>query len=194
MDNKEQMGDIDLNKQNINIEANNEQETMEFRKASFDDLPAIMEIIRQAKIYMNENNLDQWKDGYPSEDVIGDDIKKNCSYALIHNGTLVGTAAVFFDGEKTYHQIFGGSWLTLGDYAVVHRVAVSSAYRNTGAAAKMMKHIEQLSLCKGVNSIKIDTHEDNLPMRKFLKKCGYQYCGIIYLENGDKRLAYEKTI
>jgi RimJ/RimL family protein N-acetyltransferase len=182
------------NKERIsNIENVNEQETMEFRNASFDDLPTIMEIIRQAKIYMNENNLDQWKDGYPDEQIIGNDIKKYCSYVLVHNGTLVGTAAVFFDEEKTYRQIFGGSWLTHGDYAVVHRVAVSSAFRNTGAATVMMKHIEQLSLGKGVHSVKIDTHEDNLPMRKFLAKCGFQYCGIIYLENGDKRLAYEKT-
>ena len=167
---------------------------MEFRKASFNDLPAIMEIIRQAKLYMSENNLDQWKDGYPDEQVIEDDVKKYRSYVLLQNGTLAGTAAVFFDEEKTYRQIFEGKWLTLGDYAVVHRVAMSSAYRNTGAAAVMMKYIEQLSLSKGVHSVKIDTHEDNFPMRKFLGKCGFQYCGIIYLENGDKRLAFEKTL
>jgi GNAT superfamily N-acetyltransferase len=177
-----------------NVETNNELESMEFRKASFDDLPGIMEIIRQAKIYMNENNLDQWKDGYPDENIIRSDIEKACSYVLVDNGTPAGTAAVFFDEERTYRQIFEGKWQTLGDYAVVHRVAVSSAYRNTGAAGVMMKYIEQLAISKGVHSVKIDTHEDNQPMRKFLKKCGFQYCGIIFLENGDKRLAYEKTL
>ena len=141
-----------IKEQMSNIETNNKQETMEFRNASFDDLPAIMEIIRQAKIYMNHNNLDQWKGGYPDEQIIGNDIKQGCSYVLVHNGTLAGTAAVFFDEEKTYRQIFEGEWLTLGDYAVVHRVAVSSAYRNTGAAAKMMEYIEQLTLSKGVRS------------------------------------------
>ena len=41
-------------------------------------------------------------------------------------------------------------------------------------------------------SIRIDTHEDNKPMRRFLEKCGFKFCGIIYLEDGSKRLAYEK--
>ena len=33
--------------------------------------------------------------------------------------------------------------------------------------------------------------EKNIPM---LEKNGFQYCGIIYLENGDERVAYEKVI
>ena len=171
-----------------------EHSALEFRKAATVDLPGLMEIIRQAKVFMSDNNLDQWKNGYPNEQTIGNDINKGFSYMLVHKGILAGTAAVIFEEEKTYSRIFEGEWLTLGDYAVIHRVAVSSSYRNTGTAAIMMKNIEKLCLSKGVYSLKIDTHEDNNPMRKFLVKCGFHYCGIIYLENGDKRLAYEKTL
>jgi GNAT superfamily N-acetyltransferase len=167
---------------------------MELRKSTLNDHPKIMEIIRQAQAYMKENNLDQWQDGYPDEDIIRKDMEKGCSYVLVHKGILAGTAAVIFDGEKTYEKIYDGEWLTTGDYAVVHRVAVSSVYRNTGAAMIMMKHIEELCIRRGIHSIKIDTHEDNKPMRKFLSKYGFQYCGIIYLEDGCKRLAFEKSI
>ena len=42
--------------------------------------------------------------------------------------------------------------------------------------------------------MRIDTHEQNHGMRTLLKTLNYNYCGVIYLENGDKRLAYEKLI
>ena len=40
--------------------------------------------------------------------------------------------------------------------------------------------------------IRIDTHEANVIMRKGLEKHGYQYCGIIYLLDGNERMAFQK--
>jgi hypothetical protein len=40
--------------------------------------------------------------------------------------------------------------------------------------------------------MRIDTHEDNMGMQQLLKKLGYSYCGVIFLGNEDKRLAFEK--
>ena len=37
-----------------------------------------------------------------------------------------------------------------------------------------------------------DTHRDNHILQHILKKHGFQYCGIIYLLNGDERLAFQK--
>ena len=42
-------------------------------------------------------------------------------------------------------------------------------------------------------NIKIDTHENNIPMKKCLLRNGFEYCGIIYLANGESRIAYQKT-
>ena len=44
------------------------------------------------------------------------------------------------------------------------------------------------------DTLRIDTHEDNKTMQALLTKNGFSYCGIIHLENGDPRLAYQKTI
>lgn len=66
--------------------------------------------------------------------------------------------------------------------------------KGQGLAAVMFKYMEELCLQKGVFSIKADTHNDNLAMQKVLKKNGFQYCGIIYLEDGSKRMAYEKIL
>ena len=42
-------------------------------------------------------------------------------------------------------------------------------------------------------NLRIDTHRDNIPMQKCLIRNGFEYCGVIYLANGDERLAYQKT-
>ncbi|WP_455539180.1 hypothetical protein [Terrisporobacter sp.] len=46
---------------------------------------------------------------------------------------------------------------------------------------------------KKVHSIKIDTHEKNISMQNLLKKNNFEYCGIVYLEDGGKRVAFEKN-
>ena len=41
-------------------------------------------------------------------------------------------------------------------------------------------------------NLRIDTHEKNIPMQRCLAKNGFARCGIIYLEDGDPRIAYQK--
>ena len=41
-------------------------------------------------------------------------------------------------------------------------------------------------------SILIDTHRQNIPMQRTLKKNGFTRCGVIYLEDGSERIAYQK--
>ena len=41
-------------------------------------------------------------------------------------------------------------------------------------------------------NIRIDTHKDNRIMQHNIEKHSFTYCGIIYLANGDGRLAYQK--
>jgi hypothetical protein len=46
--------------------------------------------------------------------------------------------------------------------------------------------------CKERDSnLRIDTHRDNHIMQHNILKHGFKYCGIIYLESGDERLAYQ---
>ena len=49
-----------------------------------------------------------------------------------------------------------------------------------------------------MDSIRIDTHEGNLPMQRALEKSGFARCGTIFLkggaEDGDPRIAFEKLL
>jgi len=89
-----------------------------------------------------------------------------------------------------------GDWITKANatYGVIHRMAVANKFRNKGVAQFIFEQCEQLLLKNRVDSMRIDTHQDNLAMQALLTKLKYTYCGVVYLDDGDKRLAYEKRI
>ena len=166
---------------------------MNFRKSAKTDLKSIMRIIKQAQEYFKDQGIDQWQNNYPNDDVINDDISKGESYVLELDGNIVATSVISFDKENTYDVIYDGQWITDGKYAVLHRVAVDNTYKGLGISHKIIQYAEEMCKDNGIHSIKIDTHKDNLSMKKMLEKNGFKYCGIIHLSYGDERVAFEKT-
>jgi predicted GNAT family N-acyltransferase len=167
---------------------------MEFRKTVKTDINDVMNIIRQAQVYFKELGINQWQNDYPNVEIINNDIDNENSYVLLKDNNIVATAAVSFEGEKTYDSIYEGQWISNKEYAVIHRIAVNNNYKGLGISSKIIRNVEQLCLKKSVYSIKVDTHEENLSMQKMLKKNQFQYCGVIYLEDGSKRIAFEKIL
>lgn len=172
---------------------------MECRKADFDDLPAIMEIVAQAKAFMKSRNLDQWQDAYPQEKDFRKDIERGECHVLTHNGAAAAVFVLSIEPEECYRSIYGGSWLTEGEnYAVVHRAAVAASCRGKGVGREMFRLSEKLARELGASSLRVDTHKDNAPMRGLLEKCGFVRCGVIHWGGPDVprlyREAYEKII
>ena len=167
---------------------------MIFRKSVKEDIENIMNIINQAKRYFKENKIDQWQNGYPNEETIQNDIKNNNSYVLESDNKIIATAMVSFDEDITYKNIFEGQWLSNRKYVVIHRIAVDEKIKGNGVAAKIIKFVEDLCKDNEANSIRIDTHKDNISMQRLIEKNGFKYCGVIYLEDGSKRIAFEKQL
>ena len=166
---------------------------MIFRKSTKLDVKAIMRIINQAQEYLKSQGINQWQNNYPNEDVINDDIAKGESYVLEKDGNIVATSVISFNKEKTYKVIHDGKWLTNGEYAVIHRIAVDNTCKGAGVAHKIIEYAEEMCKEKGIHSIKVDTHRENLSMQKMLKKNGFEYCWVIYLADGAERVAFEKN-
>ena len=176
---------------------------MNFRKSTFDDVDRILEIIEKAKIELRNLGLDQWQKGYPNREVIENDVKNGISYVLEEisenqiSKKIVGTIVLSPKKEEPYSKI-EGKWITNDDYIVIHRLAVDSEIKNKGIATKILEFSEKECIKNKILSIKTDTHENNEPMKKFLEKNGFSYCGVIYLDRepaiGEKRIVYEKII
>ena len=151
------------------------------------DVPEIMLVMEAAKkIMRSSGNMHQWADGYPSEAVIASDMEKHGGFVIEEAGRIVGYFAFLPSPEPTYLNIYDGAWLDdTQSYHVIHRIA---SYPD---AHGIFSDIMDFSFKHDTN-IRIDTHKDNHIMQHNIMKHGFAYCGIIYLANGDERLAYQK--
>lgn len=171
------------------------QSTKVMRATRREDLTEVMRIIDEARRAINELGIIQWTDSYPALKHIIRDIDAESSYVLLdEHQKIVGTAAVSFGEEPCYAHIEEGAWKYEGPYATVHRVAVDPKLRGRGLAAFLFAGAEALAVARKIKIVRIDTHEWNLPMRRALEKDGYEYSGVVHLESGAKRVAYEKLI
>lgn len=159
---------------------------MRIRNAEASDWERILEIYAGARQFMAAHeNAGQWGTGYPPEELLEEDMEAGKLYVCEDGGTV---AAVFYfaaEEDPTYGVIEDGAWLSDAPYGVVHRIASGRVVK--GAASFCLEWAFGQT-----GNIRIDTHENNIPMQNMLKKNGFRYCGRIYLENGEPRIAFQK--
>ncbi len=151
------------------------------------DVDRIMQVLDAAKQVMrNARNENQWINGYPTVDAVLSDIELQGGMVVEDDGVVVAYFAFLPSPEPTYAAIYEGQWIddTL-PYHVVHRMGGVPTARGIFASA--------MDYCfEHDPNIRVDTHRDNKIMQHLFTKHGFRYCGIIYLLNGDERLAYQK--
>lgn len=169
---------------------------MKIQLATTADIPRILEIIDDAKALLKSLHIDQWQNGYPNQTQIENDIVNNESFVVLNSDNqIVATTMFSIKGEPTY-KVIEGNWIIAESekYGVIHRLATGKEFRKNGIAQFVFEYFHDFLKQKNIQSLKIDTHQDNHGMQSLVKKLGYQYCGIIYTSYGDKRLAFEKII
>lgn len=169
---------------------------MRLELSTINDVEKIIEIIDEAKIYLASLNIDQWQNGYPNKTEIENDISNNESYVVFNDqNQIIATSMFTINPEQTY-KIIEGSWIIdeSKKYGVIHRLAIKKEYKKMGVASFMFEKFHEQLKRQKINSLKIDTHEQNLGMQSLIQKLGYQYCGVIYTKYQAKRLAFEKIL
>lgn len=162
------------------------EEFMEIRKATINDLDTIALLFQEARSFMAESgNPHQWGTAYPPMELIRADIEEGNSYVCENGGEIVGTFYFRKGVEPDYRKIYEGSWINEQPYGVIHRI--TSKRGTKGVASFCIGWC-----CEKCDSIRIDTHRQNIPMQRALEKNGFTRCGVIYLENGSERIAYQK--
>ena len=170
---------------------------MKIKLSTLENIPEIMTIIKDAKELLASLKIDQWQNGYPNAAQVEQDILKGESYVVLsEENQVIATSMFTTNKEPTYQIIEEGTWKVdeSKNYGVMHRMAIKKEYRKQGLATLLFDEFHQQLKSKNIQSLKIDTHEENLGMQALIKKIGYQYCGVIYTNYGAKRLAFEKVI
>lgn len=161
------------------------RENLVVRKSVPEDIDRLKDIFAHARLFMESTgNPDQWGDGYPSEELILDDISSGDSYVCVSEGRVVATFVLRGGDDPTYAQIYEGQWLDSAPYATIHRIASSGE-------VKHILHIALQFALARYDSIRIDTHSANKVMQAAILKERFRYCGVIRCWNGTERLAYQ---
>ena len=182
---------------------------MVIRPATPADIPALRPVFEAAKGIMRaDGNHDQWSaPGFPDDSLLLRDIARGGGF-VIENRWPVGAGhderktvmpgltghlaaqrivayfALLPSPEPTYDYI-DGAWLTDEPYGVIHRMA---SYPDVhGIFSAVIDYA-----ASRYSHLRIDTHRDNRIMQHLIEKHGFSYCGIIWLEDGTERLAYER--
>lgn len=158
------------------------------RQTRPEEISKLMPIFEQAKRIMRKSgNMKQWTSGYPNEELVHRDIENGHSYVCLDDAQeIIGTFSFIPGKDPTYARIYEGAWIDdVQPYATIHRLASTEASHGVAAAC--------LDWCyRQIPNLRADTHRDNSILQHILTKHGFTYCGIIYLMNGDERLAFQK--
>lgn len=157
------------------------------RPAGLNDLGELMRIYDSAREFMRSTgNMHQWTGGYPSEQLIRDEILAgHCLVCETVHGTPLGTFCFITGEDPTYQLIEQGRWICPGPYGTIHRLASNGMAGGVAAAC--------FSWCwERIHNLRADTHADNAVMQRLLEGAGFVRCGIIYTDDGSPRIAYQK--
>ena len=159
---------------------------MKIRRATMEEIDDIMNMYETGRQFMREHgNQMQWIGGYPQRELVENDCRDGRLYICEENKE---PAAVFMymEGEDpNYAKIVDGAWPNDKPYGVIHRIVSLGTVK--GAASFCMQW--GLSQC---HNLRVDTHEKNIPMQNMLKKNGFSRCGIVFMEDGSPRIAFQK--
>lgn len=167
---------------------------MKIRKATLHDIERLITLSNQAKIYLKALGVDQWQDGYPNHHIFEMDITAKQSYVVIEDGDVIGSFMFSLAPDPTYTLIEGGSWRSEGVYGVMHRIMVDDDYKGKGISDFIIQEAIQMCQKGHATSLRVDTHLDNRVMQRMLERNGFKECGIIFLEDHSKRLAYDLLV
>ena len=157
------------------------------RLAEKKDLNIIQDIFNKAKIFMrNDGNMHQWNGNYPSDEILLNDISNNNLYVCYSDDLIYGVFYFYIGVDETYNYI-EGSWPNNEEYGTIHRIA------SNGLRRGVFEEVVEFAKSK-ISNIRIDTHEDNKFMQQKLNKNNFKYCGIIYINDGSPRRAYQYIV
>lgn len=171
---------------------------MQLKQAKMADFDKIIAILQDGANQLAESGVEQWQGDYPSLDQIKQDIKMGWAYlAVSDDNQTVGAISIVPAPDHSY-DLMDGKWLKdTQKYVVIHRVAIHSQHSGNGYATKLFtKVIDKIrDDHPEIETIRIDTHEDNKPMQHLIDKMGFTRVGTLYgvYRKGEISYVYENV-
>ena len=148
------------------------------RKAIQKDKDQIKKIRPQVVKFMANNNLTQWDDEYPSDEILMQDLDRGEMYVALIKNEVVGYVTINEEIPEEYNAIS----LEFSSKVCVHRLSVNPKFAKQGIATKIMEHVHRDLKEQGYRAICLDTCEDNAGAIKLYSNLGYITRGYVIFE------------
>lgn len=163
------------------------------RRATPDDLPAILALVQQVVPLMNAADNYQWTNEYPNKAVFAKDIERQHLWVAELAGELAGVAALTQDQDAEYAD---ADWDAAEPALVTHRLAVAPLAQGRGVAQALLQQAEHEARALGLRTLRVDTNSENAATQRLFPKLGYRFAGEIRLafRPGLRFFCYEKRL
>ncbi|WP_294835140.1 GNAT family N-acetyltransferase [uncultured Lactobacillus sp.] len=156
---------------------------MQLRRATMADFDRIIAILKDGANQLAERGVDQWQGDYPSKAQIKEDIENGWAFLAVSEDQETVGAIAIVDGPDHVYDHLDGKWLSdTNKYVVIHRVAIHSQHSGKGYATELLQAVinDIKNNRDDIDSIRIDTHEDNKAMQHLIAKMGFSKVGYLH--------------
>ncbi len=173
---------------------------IEVTRADSTHLEEISNLYLAVTTYLESHiNYPGWQTGfYPTRQTAQAGLEKNGLYIAVNEQKIVGSFVLSQAFELPYEA---ANWSFPSDYSkifVVHTFLVHPDYAKQHIGKQMLEYVIALGKAQGMNSIRLDTYEKNLPAMKLYESCGFRFAGKVDLGRADRGLnwyhCYEKIL
>ena len=164
------------------------------RKASLKDLNEIKKLTEACAEALQQQNIFQWNEHYPSREKLQNDIQRKELFVKEVKDRIIAIMVLTPKMDAVYENI---EWSTeTGNNLYVHRLATHPDFWGKGYARKMMDFAEEFAKNNDYTSIRLDTFSKNLRNQKFYENRGYKKLGDVYFphKNEDPFHCYELVL
>ncbi|MCM3585617.1 GNAT family N-acetyltransferase [Mesobacillus maritimus] len=151
----------------------------EIMRANYADIPIITGMFEDCKSYLEEREILQWDEQYPSKEYFETAFAGENLFVLKLNGEIQG--AMVLDEWQT-PEWAEANWTEV-DRAplILHSFCVHPSFQGGGYGGKMLEFAERFTEQQGYPALRLDTYAGNEGAVKFYEKRGFKRVGKVRL-------------
>jgi ribosomal protein S18 acetylase RimI-like enzyme len=155
------------------------------------DIPGAYSIVQRVIQYLNDQNINQWDQVYPTLDIIKSDILSENAYGYFRDGHLSGFVVLNNEFPVEYNSL---AWLETPDNSLgVHRLSIAPDLQGIGIGKMLMIYAQKFARENGYKSIRLDAFTENPAALRLYESLGYTKVGTVALRKGEFN-CYEKLM
>lgn len=151
---------------------------MKIEKGILEDLSSIMGLIKSVIQDMENQDIFQWNEYYPTTEVFENDILNNSLFLVRNEDGILGIIVFDENQSPEYSQI---DWISKDERVlVIHILAINPKYQGQGYARKLMDYAEEYARKHKYKAIRLDAYTGNSRTLYFYEKRDFKKTGELY--------------